>query len=130
MFLEPNNLFELSVWNLCGLTLVVVGLTLAITAAVTLMRFYSSTMVTREDHQLIKHGMHRYVRRPLYLGVLMACMGAPVYGPSPFGFLIMGLLVPIFLIRIHFEEQMLSAEFGVAYHAYQQSTRKPIPFVY
>jgi len=110
LIMHPESLRLLSAWNIVGLSLCVVGLSIAIVAQCTLKRFYSSTLVTREDHQLITHGVYRYSRHPLYLGVLIAIMGAPVYAPSLYGFLILSLLIPIFLFRIKMEEARLSSE--------------------
>lgn len=75
---HPGKLSELSVPNIAGLLLLVVGLTLAVVAVRTLQRFYSSTLVTREDHQLITHGVYSLVRHPIYLGVLIVCTGVSV----------------------------------------------------
>lgn len=127
---HPQNLQLLSVWNIFGLLLFLVGLTVAIIALVTLKRFYSSTLVIRKGHQLITHGIYRFTRHPIYFGVLIACMGPPVYAPSLFGGLIMLILIPIFLIRIRMEERMLTDEFGDAYEAYKKITSKLIPFIY
>ena len=50
---QPRSVYLLSVPNIVGSALFVVGMTIAIIAAGTLGRFYSSTLVTRQDHQLI-----------------------------------------------------------------------------
>jgi len=127
---HPGKLRLLSVWNIAGLSLCIVGLTIAIVAQCTLKRFYSSTLVTREDHQLIAHGVYRFARHPLYLGVLIAIMGVPVYAPSLYGFLVLSLLIPIILFRIKMEEEMLIEHFGDEYQAYRKITKKLIPFLY
>jgi len=127
---DPQNLRLLSIWNIAGLTLFVVGLTIAFVAVFTLRRFYLSTLVTVEDHRLITHGIYRFARHPIYFGVLIAIMGVPVYAPSLYGFLVLILLIPIFLNRIRMEEEMLTEEFGDAYRAYKETTRKLIPFIY
>ena len=127
---HPENLRLLSGWNIAGLSLCIVGLTIAIVAACTLKRFYSSTLVVREDHQLITHGVYRFARHPLYLGVLIAIMGVPVYAPSLNGFLILSLLTPIILFRIKMEEDMLTEHFGDEYKAYRKATKKLVPFLY
>ena len=127
---HPENLRRLSGWNIAGLSLFIVGLSIAIVAAWTLKRFYASTLVTREDHQLITHGVYRLARHPLYLGVLIAIMGVPVNAPSLYGFLILSLLIPIFLFRIKMEEDMLTEHFGDEYQAYRKVTKKLIPFLY
>ena len=127
---DPQNLRLLSIWNIAGLTLFVIGLTIALVAVFTLRRFYSSSLMIREDHQLITHGIYRFTRHPIYFGVLIGIMGAPVYAPSLYGFLVLSFLIPIFLIRIRMEEDMLTEEFGDAYRTYRETTRKLIPFIY
>jgi protein-S-isoprenylcysteine O-methyltransferase Ste14 len=127
---DPEKLHLLSTWNVAGLSLCIVGLSIAVVAAGTLKRFYSSTLVTREDHQLITHGVYRLVRHPIYFGVLIAIMGVPVYAPSLIGFLILSLLIPIFLFRIKMEEELLTEYFGDEYQAYRKTTKKLIPFLY
>ncbi len=127
---DPQNLRLLSIWNIAGLTLFVVGLTIAFVAVFTLRRFYLSTLVTVEGHRLITHGIYRFARHPIYFGVLIAIMGVPVYAPSLYGFLVLILLIPIFLNRIRMEEEMLTEEFGDAYRTYKETTRKLSPVVY
>ena len=104
LIIHPDHLHMLSGWNIAGLCLFIIGLTLAFVAAGTLKRFYLSTLMVREDHQLITHGVYQFARHPLYLGVLICIMGPPVYAPSLYGFLAMLLLVPIFLYRIKMDK--------------------------
>ncbi len=130
LIMHPENLRLLSVWNIAGLSLCIVGLSIAIVAAWTLKRFYSSTLVTREEHQLMTHGVYRLARHPLYFGVLIVILGVPVYPPSLYGFLILSLLIPIFLFRIKMEEEMLIEHFGDEYQTYRKTTKKLIPFLY
>jgi len=127
---RSRSLDELSVPNIIGLSLFVIGLAIALVAVRTLDRFYASTLVTREGHRLISHGIYRYMRHPIYFGVIIICFAVPVYAPSLYGFFVMSALIPIFLIRIRIEEAMLVEELGDAYRAYQDGTKKLIPFVY
>ena len=78
---------------------------------ITLKRNYSGTVVIREDHQLITHGVYRLTRNPIYLGGIMVVTGLPVYAASMNGFLISLLLIPIILNRIRLEEELLTEEF-------------------
>jgi protein-S-isoprenylcysteine O-methyltransferase Ste14 len=61
---------------------------------------YASTLVIREGYRLITHGIYRFTRHPVYIGVIAVCFGVPVYAASGYGFLTMSALVPIFLNRI------------------------------
>ncbi len=127
---QPGSLYMLSVQNIVGLALLIVGLTIALVAQITLRRFYSSTLVIREDHQLITHGIYRFTRHPVYLGVIIVIIGVPVYASSLYGLLTMSALIPIFLNRVRMEERLLSEEFGDAYRRYKVATSKLIPFIY
>jgi protein-S-isoprenylcysteine O-methyltransferase Ste14 len=127
---QPENLYLLSEQNIVGLVLFVIGLTTALVAVITLRRSYASTLVIREDHQLITHGIYRFTRHPVYLGVIIAIIGVPVYASSLYGLLTMSALIPIFLNRIRMEERMLTDEFGDAYRKYVETTSKLIPFIY
>lgn len=127
---QPDKLIALSWQDILGLVLFVVGLTIAVTAVATLRGSYHSTLVIREDQRLVTHGIYRYTRHPVYLGVLIAILGIPIFNSSLYGFLIMTALIPIFLNRIRMEERLLTEEFGDAYRAYQERTSKLVPFIY
>ena len=96
----------------------------------TLWRNYSGTVIIRIDHQLITHGIYRFTRNPMYLGLIMVVTGLPVYAASMYGFLVSLLLIPIILNRIRLEEELLTEEFGDAYRTYKETTNKLIPFIY
>ena len=127
---QQGSLYIHSVQNFVGLALLVIGLTIMLVAQITLWRFYFSTLVIREDHQLITHGIYRFVRHPIYLGAITGLIGVPVYVSSVYGLLTMALLIPIFLNRIRMEEKLLTTEFGDAHRTYMEATSKLIPFIY
>jgi protein-S-isoprenylcysteine O-methyltransferase Ste14 len=87
-------------------------------------------LVIREGHQLITHGIYRFVRHPMYLGVILVVSGLPVYAASLHVFFAMLVLIPIILIRITLEEKLLLEEFQDAYQEYRETTKKLIPFIY
>ena len=113
-----------------GLLLIAIGLPISLTAVITLRRSYSSSLVIREDHQLIRHGIYKYMRHPVYLATSLAMLGLPLCLSSLYGFVTMLLLIPLFLNRIRNEEALLIEEFGAEYETYRETTKKLIPFVY
>ena len=127
---QQGSLYILSVQSIVGLALIIIGFTILLVAQVTLWRFYSSTLVIKEDHQLITHGIYRLTRHPIYLGNIMFFIGVPVYASSLYGLLTMSALIPVFLNRIRIEERLLTDEFGDAYRTYKETTSKLIPFIY
>jgi len=126
----PENLYTFSALNILGMAIFVVGMTIAFVAVFTLRRSYSGTLVIREDHQLVTHGIYRYTRHPIYLGVLIAILGLPIFAASLYGLLVMSALIPIILNRIRMEERLLTEEFGDVYRDYQETTSKLVPFIY
>jgi protein-S-isoprenylcysteine O-methyltransferase Ste14 len=128
---QPENLYTLSTLNILGLALFIIGLTIMIVGQVTLRRNYSGSVVIRVDHQLITHGIYRFTRNPIYLGLIMVVVtGLPVFAASMYGFLISLVLIPIILNRIRLEEELLTEEFQDAFQKYKETTKKLIPFIY
>jgi protein-S-isoprenylcysteine O-methyltransferase Ste14 len=128
---QPQNLSMFPVHSIIGMALVIIGLTIMIVGQATLWRNYSATVVIREDHQLITHGIYNYTRNPIYLGVIIAVViGLPVYAASLYGFLTSLVLIPIILNRIRMEEKLLTEEFPDTFQKYKETTKKLIPFIY
>jgi protein-S-isoprenylcysteine O-methyltransferase Ste14 len=127
---QPRNLSMFSMQSIIGLALIIIGLIIMIVGQVTLFRNYSGTVVIREDHQLITHGIYRFTRNPIYLGAIMVFTGLPVYTASVYGFLTSLVMIPIILNRIRLEEKLLTEEFQDAFHKYKETTRKLIPLIY
>jgi len=127
---DPSGFASVTAGQMLGLAMCVVGLSVAIAGAVTLKRFYSSSLVIRKDHELVTRGLYRFVRHPIYLGALTVIFGVPVYAASPLGALILAALIPLVLNRIRMEERLLEEEFGEAHRRYREKTKKLIPFVY
>jgi len=127
---QPQNLSMFPALKIVGLALYIVGLTIMIVGQVTLRRNYSGTVVIRVDHQLITHGIYRFTRNPMYLGLIMVVTGIPVFAASMYGFVISLVLIPIILNRIGLEEELLTEEFQDAYQKYKEITKKLIPFIY
>ncbi len=127
---QPQTLSMLPVQSIIGLALFFIGLTIMLVGQTTLWRNYSGTVLIREDHQLITHGIYRFTRNPIYLGLILALTGLPLYGASLYGFLTSLVLIPIVLNRIRLEEKLLTEEFQDAYQHYKETTKKLIPFIY
>ncbi len=128
---DPGYIKEVELNKIIGTLIFLLGLSYAITAVSTLKKSYSSTLVVREKHKLVKHGVFTLSRHPVYLGVLTSVIiGIPVFSWSLLGFLILSALIPIFLNRIRMEEKLLIEEFGNEYKNYIKTTKKLIPFIF
>jgi len=83
-----------------------------------------------KEHQLVKDGLYKHIRHPLYLGEILRNLGFVVIFSSVYGTLTV-LLASIFLLfRIEIEEKMLIVVFGEEYKEYKRNTKKIIPYIY
>ena len=127
---RPETLSSSPAHILFGFALFLAGITIKLVGQITLWRNYSGTVVIRENHQLVTHGVYRFTRNPMYLGLIIGVVALPVFAASLYGFLTSLVLIPIILNRIRLEERLLSEEFGERYKAYVATTKKLIPFVW
>ena len=90
---------------------------------------YSPSLQIKKDHKLIKTGIYKYIRHPMYLcGILILITNLLVF-PNKISIIcfIIGLIV-FFLLRIPKEEEMLSTEFK-EYIKYKENTKMIIPYI-
>ena len=75
----------------------------------------------RPGHELIQHGIYRFVRHPGYLGFLVFAVGLQVMLHNPLSAaLFIGYLVNFFADRVETEEFYLIQFFGPAYWDYKR----------
>lgn len=127
---HPHRLFAMPAHRAVGLSLFVLGLTTMIVGQATLWRNYSGFVVIKRGHQLVTHGIYRFTRNPIYLGLIVVLAGLPVYCASLYGFLVMLATIPVLRFRISLEETLLGAHFGDEYEAYRTAAKRLIPFLY
>jgi len=82
------------------------------------------------DHpkRLVVRGLYRYVRNPMYLGVLCVLLGEAVFVRSGVLFLYtIAWFVIVQGVILFYEEPALRARFGPEYERYAQSVRRWLP---
>jgi protein-S-isoprenylcysteine O-methyltransferase Ste14 len=113
-----------------GLVLYGLGLVLTSWARAALGRMYSGQVTIQKSHQLIKIGLYRYVRHPVYLGMLCSALGLSFLFRSWIGLAVMIPIVGGLLFRIRDEEAALHKEFGSEWETYCQQSWRFIPYLY
>jgi len=74
------------------------------------------------DHRVVTNGPYRIVRHPGYLGAILGVVATPLMLGSAWAFAPSGLLVLLFIVRTHLEDQtLMSALCG--YQEYAARTR-------
>jgi len=86
-------------------------------------RFYSVHVRICEDHVLVRHGVYRYLRHPIYLVGMIESFAYPLAcGASLTALLISLTGIPLILKRRREEELVLLEKFGSAYSGYIDQT--------
>lgn len=82
-----------------------------------------------QPNQFRQGGLLRYVRHPLYVGIIVALGGLFVYAPTWATALFCVLAISYIRTGIYFEERKLVAAFGAAYQDYQSRVPMLIPTI-
>jgi protein-S-isoprenylcysteine O-methyltransferase Ste14 len=113
-----------------GFLIEILGLCIAIWARITLGSNWSASVTFKEKHELIIKGPYKFVRHPIYTGMLTMFLGAAIYLGVLAGFLGFVSFFIGFWIKSREEERMMAKHFPKEYAKYKKNTKALIPFVY
>lgn len=111
-----------------GAVLFVSGLALAVWARVYLGQNWGMPMTEKAEPELVTSGPYRFVRHPIYSGLLLALVGTSLVN-NLIGLIIAAVVGVYFYYAAKTEEKNLTAAFPKAYPAYRTATKMLIPFV-
>ena len=114
---------------LAAAALCLIGLAFAVWARVTLGRNWSGVVTLKEGHELIERGPYRFVRHPIYTGILTMFFATALALGHLAGFAATLLMFASFWIKLRDEEKLMLQQFPGQYAAYRRRTRRIIPFV-
>jgi protein-S-isoprenylcysteine O-methyltransferase Ste14 len=112
-----------------GAVVFAAGIAVAIWARVHLGRNWGMPMTQKAEPELITSGPYRFVRHPIYSGLLAGVLGTAL-ATNLIGVIIVAILGVYFYYSASVEEKNLTATFPTAYPAYQATTKMLIPFVF
>jgi protein-S-isoprenylcysteine O-methyltransferase Ste14 len=104
------------------------GIAFAIWARVYLGRNWGMPMSQKADPELVTSGPYRFVRHPIYSGLLAGVLGTAL-ATNLIGLIIGAVLGGYFYYSASVEEKNLTTTFPTAYPAYRAATKMLIPFV-
>ena len=113
-----------------GLAVEAAGLFLAIWARRHLGRNWSGEITIKKDHELVRSGPYRWVRHPIYTGLLAMYAGVLLVTGEWLGvagFVIAGLA---YWRKTRMEEKNLDTAFGADYTAYRRETWALVPGIF
>lgn len=111
-----------------GVVLLGAGLAIAVWARVFLGRNWGMPMTQKQEPELVTRGPYRFVRHPIYSGLLLAGLGT-VLANNLYWLTVWGVMAIYFIYAARTEERLLMATFPSAYPSYQARTKMLIPLI-
>src|SRR5215510_3376438 len=89
---------------------------------------WSVTLELRKGHQLVKHGVYRSIRHPMYASIWLWCLAQGLLLANWLaGWFSLATFSIMYLVRTPREEQMMCEAFGQQYRDYMQRTGRLFP---
>ena len=113
-----------------GMALLCLGFALTFWARVTLGGNWSGRITLKQDHELITTGPYRFVRHPIYTGLILALLGSAIVEET---LLLVFVLIAVtwgFVIKARIEESYMLVNFGTRYEDYRALTGLLLPRLY
>lgn len=105
------------------------GACVAVWARVTIGTNWSGVVTLKEGHELIESGPYRFVRHPIYAGILLMALGTQLLYAEGFGFILLIYVAAAFTYKIRVEEQLMSQQFPSQYMEYRRHVKAIIPYL-
>jgi protein-S-isoprenylcysteine O-methyltransferase Ste14 len=115
--------------QILGLVLIAVGLGLAVWARVYLGRNWGMPMTEKAQPELVTSGPYRFVRHPIYSGLLVAMLGSALAATLYWLIILVGL-GGYFVYSARVEEGLMTRSFPEAYPAYRARSKMLLPFIF
>jgi protein-S-isoprenylcysteine O-methyltransferase Ste14 len=115
--------------EIIGAILFVLGLSLAIWARLYLGENWGMPMTLKVEPELVTSGPYRFVRHPIYSGILIAILGTALSTNIVLIF-VMCIAGIYFIYSAHIEERNMLKIFPKTYPDYKRRTKMLLPFIF
>jgi protein-S-isoprenylcysteine O-methyltransferase Ste14 len=123
-FVKPLSLLQIASWILLLLSIYVV------TTGYLLLKSKGKPDANFENTSLlVKSGIYKYIRHPLYLSILLLGTGVMLKNPSTAQLILGTINLVAVYITARIEENEMITKFGDDYLLYMTETRMFIPFI-
>jgi protein-S-isoprenylcysteine O-methyltransferase Ste14 len=111
-----------------GVAVFLAGLGLAVWARVYLGRNWGMPMTVKDEPELVTSGPYRFVRHPIYSGVLAGLVGTAL-ATNVYWLIAAAVTGAYFVYSATVEEKIMTRAFPTAYPSYRARSKMLIPFV-
>ena len=85
-------------------------------------------MTQKDEPELVTSGPYRFVRHPIYSGLLLAILGTAL-ATNLYWLIGVGVMGIYFVYSARVEERLMTRSFPVVYPSYRARTKMLIPFL-
>lgn len=124
-FKDPLSVLQIFSW-----LLFIISLCYAFTAFSLFQRHGKPGRNFENTTKLVKTGLYRYIRHPMYGSLLILGIGMFLKSISWQSFIIMMIIIVALFITCKVEEREMLKKFGDEYKAYISKTKMFIPYLY
>lgn len=110
------------------LGLSVLGFLVIILSIIQLKKKLTPFPTPKQNGSLINSGFYKYIRHPIYTGIIICTIGFGVYNQNIYRVSIGIVLWILFYFKSIYEEKMLSDKFN-QYSDYKKNTKRFFPFI-
>jgi protein-S-isoprenylcysteine O-methyltransferase Ste14 len=115
----------------CGTAVMGAALWLFWHAHADLGQNWSGTLELRKGHQLVRHGVYRSIRHPMYAAIFLFGLGQGLLLQNWLaGWSALATFALMYFVRTPREEHMMSEIFGHEYHDYMRQTGRLFPRIW
>ncbi len=113
--------------NGLGVAVTLAGILFAFWARFYLGENWSGAVTVKVGHQLVRTGPYRWVRHPIYTGLISAMVGTAIVRHQLRGLIAVVLAYVGFKIKSKIEERTMISTFGEQYDDYSRTTGAIVP---
>jgi protein-S-isoprenylcysteine O-methyltransferase Ste14 len=112
----------------CGTVLMLAALWLFYRSHADLGQNWSVTLELRKDHHLVRQGVYRLIRHPMYASIWLWCLAQGLLLENWLaGWYALAAFAVMYFVRVPREERMMCEHFGQEYRDYMRQTGRLIP---
>ncbi len=120
-----KNLMTIKLPKIIGLSLIIISLFLIISGILTLIINRTTIIPGNKPKKLVKYGIFKFIRNPIYLGDLLIVVGLSLFFQTLIGIIIFILFFLILdKIVIPIEERILEETFKNEYVEYKRNVKR------
>jgi protein-S-isoprenylcysteine O-methyltransferase Ste14 len=123
-FTNPFSLLQLLSW-----ILLIISIYAVVTGYLLLKRKGKPSINFENTSKLVKSGIYKYIRHPLYLSIFLLGTGIMMKDPGKVQLFLGGINLIAVYITARIEENEMIAKFGGEYRDYMKETKMFVPYI-